>query len=445
MNIENIWETALDHIRKNIDSEAGYKAYMQKVKPIAYDENSGIVSLGVTLPLEKCIIELRYLQAIENALTLSVGKTVKANITIISDTKKSVKTVRSGEPKKKLPVENKTIDPRFTFDNFVVGSTNQFAYTVSKKVAENPGFEHNPLFLYGKSGVGKTHLMHAIGNHALKYDPSLVIIYITSETFLNDFIACVRDKTMDEFRHKYRNVDLLLVDDIQLFEGKGQSLLEEFFHTFNELHSRGNQIILTSDRMPQDLVNIEERLRSRFGGGLTVDIQMPDYETRIAILKKKAEGHDINDEVYTYIADRVKSNVRELKSALDRVISFANMKQKPINLDITKEALNNILPSDNVIKVTSSKVLECVSEYYGISPDKIKGKERTKNIAYARQMAQYLCFNIVGMNYTSIGKEFGNCDHTTVMSNVKKIKKYINENEKTKNEIEQIKKNLQSF
>ncbi len=442
MDINSIWKNSLDYIYKNIDNDAGYKAYILKISPVSYDEANSLFSLSVPIRMEQTIINLRYKTLITNAVSSVLGKKVSINI-FHGKTQEQPETA----PVKKeqiVAVKNKTINPKFTFDNFVVGGTNQFAYTVSQKVAENPGREHNPLFLYGNSGVGKTHLMYAIGNQALAKYPNMNIIYVTSEKFLNDFIDCVRDKTMDEFRHIYRDVDLLLIDDIQFFEKK-EGVQEEFFHTFNELHDRGNQIVLTSDRLPQDLVTLEDRLKTRFASGITIDIAMADYETRIAILKKKAEDEYIPDDVYAYIADRIKSNVRELEGALARVVTYSKMEQKPIDINLAKESLDNIMPSDKIIKITSSKILEYVSNYYGIPIERIKSKERTKDIAYARQIAQYLCYTIVDMNYSSVGKEFGNCDHTTVMSNVKKIQRFINENTATKNEIEQIKKNLNTL
>lgn len=443
MNIESIWENALNIIHKNIDTGAGYKAYILKLKPEAYDEDNSILTMSVPLPMEQAIINLRYKSLISDAVSKVIDKKTSINI-VIGELKESEEIISEKKEPQKAVRKNNTVNEKFTFDNFVVGSANRFAYTMSKKIAENPGAEHNPLFLYGKSGVGKTHLMHAIGNHALSKYSDMNILYVTSETFLNEFIDCVRDKSMDYFRHKYRDVDLLMVDDIQFFEHK-ESIQEEFFHTFNELYNRGNHIILTSDRLPQDLVTLEDRLKTRFNSGLTIDIAMVDYETRIAILKNKAEPEIISDDVYAYIAERIKSNIRELEGALARVISYAKMEKKPIDIKIAEEALSNILPSDNIIKVTSAKILEHVSGYYSIPIEKIKGKERTKNIAYARQIAQYLCFNVAGMNYSSIGKEFGNCDHTTVMSNVKKIQKFINNNTDTKSEIEQINKNLHTL
>ncbi|MCH5185072.1 MAG: chromosomal replication initiator protein DnaA [Oscillospiraceae bacterium] len=442
MDINSVWDEALSYIYNNIDNEAGYNGYIRKLIPDSYDENNSVFALSVQLTLEKSIIELRYKSLITDAVSAALGKHTDIKIFLNS----SKNTAAAKPAKKTAPApavsKNKTINPKFTFDNFVVGGANEFAYTASKKVAELPGTEHNPLFLYGSSGVGKTHLMHAIGNHTLLLYPDMNIIYVTSEKFLNDFIACVRDKSMDEFRHTYRDVDLLMIDDIQFFENK-EGIQEEFFHTFNELHNRQNQIVLTSDRLPQDLVTLEDRLKTRFISGLTIDISMVDYETRIAILQKKAENNYIPDEVYAYIADRIKSNIRELEGALSMVISFSKMHKKPITIELAKEALINMKLSDNIIKVTPSKVLEQVSNYYSIPIDRIKGKERTKKIAYARQVAQYMCFHLAGMTYKSIGDEISKCDHTTVMSNVKKIQGMIDENkENTKNEIDQITKNI---
>lgn len=445
MDINSIWDKALEYIYHNIDNEAGYKAYILKISPQNYDEKSGIFFIKVQMRMEQAIINLRYKELITQAVCAAVGKQTSINLSLEEENEIPKEKPKKNNQQKILARKNKTINPNLTFDNFVVGGSNEFAYTASKKVAELPGTEHNPLFLYGSSGVGKTHLMHAIGNYTLKLHPDIKVIYVTSEKFLNDFIACLRDKSMDEFRHTYRDVNVLMIDDIQFLEKK-ESIQEELFHTFNELHNAQKQIVLTSDRLPQDLVTLEDRLKTRFASGLTIDITMADYETRIAILQKKAENNVIPDEVYQFIAERIKSNIRELEGALSMVISFAKMHKLEINMNTAKEALNNIIQSDRIIKINSAKVLEHVSNYYSIPIDKIVGKERTKNIAYARQVAQYMCNNAAGMNYTSIAKDFGNCDHTTIMSNVKKIQKLIDENTgTTKSEIEQITKNIHTL
>lgn len=450
MDITEIWDKALGYIYDNIDNEAGYKAYILKISPESYDEKSGMFFIRVRNRLEQTIINLRYKELIADAVCSAIEKPTTINLSL-SDDSADAAGEETGEMPEKLSEspkskKNRTLNPKLTFENFVVGGSNEFAYTASKNAAEIPGKEeHNPLFLYGRSGVGKTHLMHAIGNHTLKLHPDLKVVYVTSEKFLTDLIDCLRDKCMDIFRHTYRDVNVLMIDDIQFFEKK-ERIQEELFHTFNELHNAQKQIVLTSDRLPQDLVTLEDRLKTRFASGLTIDISMADYETRIAILQKKAENPDIPYDVYEYIAERIKSNIRELEGALAMVTSFARMHKLTIDLDVAKQALANIIQSDKIIKITSAKVLEHVSGYYSIPTEKIVSRDKTKNIAYARQVAQYICFNAAGMNYTSIAKDFGNCDHTSIMYNVKKIQKLINENnQNTKEEIEQITKNIRTL
>lgn len=451
MDITEIWNKALEYIYDTLDNKTGYKAYILNISPESYDEKSGVFFIQVQNRLEQTMINLRYKELIADALCGILEKPITVNLSL-SDNSPDAQTAPETESPAGLPQNlsdppmNGTLIPSLTFENFVVGSSNEFAYTASKNAAEIPGKEeHNPLFLYGRSGVGKTHLMNAIGNHTLKLYPDLKVMYVTSEKFLTDLVDGLRDKCMDKFRHTYRDVNMLMIDDIQFFEKK-ERIQEELFHTFNELYNAQKQIVLTSDRLPQNLVTLEDRLKSRFASGLIIDITMADYETRIAILQKKTGNVHIPYDVYEYIAERIKSNIRELEGALAMVTSFARMHKLEINLDVAKEALANIIQSDKIIKVTSSKVLEHVSGYYSIPKEKIVSKDRTKNIAYAKQIAQYICFNTADMNYTSIARDFGNCDHTTVMYNVKKIQKLIDEDDqKTKEEIEQIIKNIHTL
>ena len=341
------------------------------------------------------------------------------------------------------------LNPKYTFENFVVGSSNRHAATLAKKVAELPGqAEINPLFLYGKSGLGKTHLMQAIGNEISKNRPELKVVYVTSERFTNDMINSLRDNNSDmkTFRHRYREVDVLLIDDVQFIEGK-EGTQEEIFHTFEDLYQNNKQIILTSDRKPKDLITLADRLRSRFEWGITIDINMPDYETRMAILKKKAESRNtyIPEDVLSYIAERINSNIRELEGALLKIISLAGISRKNIDIKLAEEALRSILPDEGIIKITSQKILESVSAYYNVSVDEIIGQSKRQNIVMPRQIAMYLCHEMTNMNYKMIGTALGNRDRTTAIHGVDKIMEMIEKDNNLKSEIDFIMKDLNSL
>ena len=304
------------------------------------------------------------------------------------------------------------------------------------------------MFLYGKSGLGKTHLMQAIGNEISKKSPNLKVVYVTSERFTNDMINSLRDRdsNMESFRHKYREVDVLLIDDVQFIEGK-EGTQEEFFHTFNDLYQNNKQIVLTSDRKPKDLITLEERLRTRFEWGFTIDISIPDYETRMAILKKKAESQNayIPEDVLSYIAERIDSNIRELEGALLKIISFAGISHKTIDIPLAEEALRSILPDEGIIKITPQKIIERVSTFYNITVDDIIGQSKMKNIVMPRQIAMYLCKTMTDMNFVMIAKALGNRDRTTVMHGVDKIMVMIDKNPSLKSEIDCIVKDLNSL
>ncbi len=302
------------------------------------------------------------------------------------------------------------------------------------------------MFLYGNSGLGKTHLMCAIGNKIKKEHPNMKVIYVPTETFLNDFVNCVKNHKMEFFREKYRKVDVLLIDDVQFLKNT-EAIQEEFFHTFNDLYSMNKQIVLTSDKKPGDLIILEERLRTRFAQGLTIAIAVPKYETRLAILRKKAEvnNYNIDDEILNYIADRVKSNVRELEGALLKIISLAQLKHKPIDIDLTKYAIESILPKDGIVKITPDKIMDKVSVFYNVTKDELIGKSRVKSLVVPRQIAMYLCSKLTDMNPAMIGKTFGNKDRTTVVHNVQKIEKDLQDDEELKVNVNYIIKDLQTI
>ena len=319
-----------------------------------------------------------------------------------------------------------TLNPKYVFETFVVGNSNRFAHAASLAVAESIAKAYNPLFIYGGVGLGKTHLMHAIGHYVLEHNPNYRVMYVTSEKFTNELINSIQNNTTVQFRNKYRNIDVLLIDDIQFLAEKERTQ-EEFFHTFNTLHEANKQIIISSDRPPRDIPTLEDRLRSRFEWGLITDIQPPDLETRIAILRKKSESENIKvpDEVILYIANRIQSNIRELEGALIRVIAYSSLGNRDITLDLCVEALKKIMPSAQPKKITTDLIKTIVGEHFNLKLDDFKAKRRTRDIAFPRQIAMYLCRELTDLSLPKRGNEFGGRDHTTVIHAHEKISRSI--------------------
>ena len=307
---------------------------------------------------------------------------------------------------------------KYTFDSFVIGSSNRFAHAAALAVAEAPAQAYNPLFIYGSTGLGKTHLLHAVAQYVSEHSSSLSVRYVTSEAFVNDFINSLRDKSRIEgFKQRYRTYDVLLIDDVQFFEGK-ERFQEEFFHTFNTLYEAGSQIVLSSDRPPRDIATLEERLRSRFEWGLITDIQPPDLETRIAILRRKVkvDGINVHDEqVLTFIASRVSTNIRELEGALTRVVAFSSLTGRPMTVELAQDVLRDVFPQGEAAEVSIKRIQDLVAERFGLTLDELCGEKRSQNIVYPRQVAMYLSRELTDSSLPKIGKEFGGRDHTTVI------------------------------
>ncbi|MDD6735666.1 MAG: chromosomal replication initiator protein DnaA [Clostridiales bacterium] len=443
MDIKQIWTASLSYIKQDINSVVGYNTYIKDIVPISFENNSFVA--GVSSQLCKTMIELRYTSIIEKSISKITAAPVK--LTIVLKDEYTPESPAAPVRQAVTPAVKSHLNPRYTFDNFVVGSSNEYATAIAMSTAKYPGQEkNNPLFLYGNSGLGKTHLMQAIGNEILKNSPDMKVVYVTSERFTNEMIESLHVKDMGSFRQLYRNVDVLLIDDIQFIENK-QGIQEEFFHTFNDLYLNNKQIVLTSDRMPKDLVTIEERLKTRFEWGLNIDIISPDYETRVAILKKKAESQNtyISEEVLSYIAERIDSNVRELEGALLKIISYAGIKHTSVNMEIAEAAIKSIIPDDGIIKITPQKIIESVSSFYNISEDELLGKSKQKNIAFPRQVAMYLCKTLTDMNFVMIAKALGNRDRTTVMYGVDKIMESIKSDSGLKADIDAIIKDINSL
>ncbi len=342
--------------------------------------------------------------------------------------------------------ENANLNSKYRFDTFVVGGNNKFAHSASLAVAESPGVAYNPLYLYGGAGLGKTHLMHSIGHFILEHNPDMKVLYVTSEQFTNEVIESIRSgnaSKMTKLREKYRTVDVLLIDDVQFIIGK-ESTQEEFFHTFNVLHSAGKQIILSSDKPPKEMETLEERFRSRFEWGLIADIQPPDYETRMAILKKNAENYnkEINEEIFQYIATNIKSNIRELEGAFNKVIAYSKLNKVEINLNSVQEALKDIISPNEKKQITSGLIVEVVAEHFGITPEDIMSKRRNTEYVLPRQICMYLCRKYTDDSLQSIGKAVGKKDHTTVIHGIEKITEDIEKNDELKGKIDIIIKKL---
>lgn len=357
--------------------------------------------------------------------------------------KNMLPTAKTSHP---VNYENTNLNPKYKFDTFVVGSNNKLAHSAALAVAESPGEVYNPLYLYGGAGLGKTHLMHSIGHFILERDPKRKVLYVTSENFTNEVIENIRSGDaikLNKMREKYRTVDVLMIDDIQFIIGK-ESTQEEFFHTFNTLHSMNKQVVLSSDRPPREMETLEERFRSRFEWGLTADIQPPDYETRMAILKKNTEIYHkkIDDEVLDYIAVNIKSNIRELEGALNKIFAFSKLNKVVINMDYAEEALKDVIYPDKPKEITPTLIIDVVAEHFGVRPEDITSKKRTSDFVLPRQVVMYLCRNLLDLSLQAIAKILGKKDHTTILHGINKIEDDMKANEELANKIDIIKKKI---
>ena len=433
MDIVSLWDKTLQLIKGEL-SRPSFNAFFKQIVPLKIYENDLI--LLVPNEFTKSILEDRYLTLIEGSINQLSLK--KYNIKFVlneSEIENLEEEDRPANIKKSCP----NLNPKYTFDTFVIGNSNRFAHAACVAVAESPAKAYNPLFLYGGVGLGKTHLMHAIGHHIISEKKDPKVAYVSSEKFTNELINSIKNDRNEEFRNKYRNVDILLIDDIQFIAGK-EGTQEEFFHTFNALHEANKQIIISSDRPPKEIPTLEDRLRSRFEMGLITDIQAPDFETRIAILRKKAqmESIDVPNEVTTYIAKNIKSNIRELEGALTRVVAYSSLTNRSISFDLATEALKDIITSSKTEEITVNRIKEKVSNVFNIKMEDFNSKKRTRSIAYPRQIAMYISRELTDLSLPKIGEEFGGRDHTTVIHAHDKISKDIQENEDVKAKIDKI-------
>lgn len=443
MDYTKIWADIQDSIKNSILNEVSYKIHIQPAVPVQFCDS--VFTISVSNQINKTMIDYRFKNLIEGILEAYTSQKITLN-TILEEEKDEFLKKSLIDEKQPILASSVSMNEKHTFENFVIGSSNQLAAAAAISASENPGRIYNPLFIYGNSGLGKTHLMCAMGNKMRKENPHLKILYVTTETFTNEFVDCIRNHKMDMFRNKYRTVDVLLVDDVQFLINR-DGTQEEFFHTFNDLYSLNKQIVLTSDKKPSDLITLEERLRTRFSQGLQIDISVPDYETRLAILRKKAEDNNFNidDSILEYIADIIHSNVRELEGAFMRLISMAQLEHKEITLENTKNTINSILPTDGVVKITPDKIMDKVCVIYNVTKDELIGKSRVKQLVIPRQVAMYLCSKLTNMNSSMIGNTFGGKDRTSVIHNVQKIELLIDTDEDLKRNIDYIIKDLKSL
>ena len=451
-----LWTKCAAPLRDQV-SDTTWQMWLSGIEPVSYDGDTMV--LGVPNKVVRDRVEGRFLPLIEETLSVAAGRPVGVHLRVVEREREPV-TDRSAllqagaggpggpggptattagpvaayEPSPASPRARVaaregpregaavSLDPRFTFESFVAASSNRLAHAAAQAVAETPGRSYNPLFIYGDSGLGKTHLLHAIGNYVQENFSIRKVLYVTTETFMNDFVDSLRMSTTIAFKRRYRECDVLLIDDVQFMENK-EGLQEEFFHTYNDLHASGKQIVLTSDRPPRSIETLEDRLRSRFMAGLITEVDPPDLETRLAILRKKAEEDhaDIPDDVLEFIATHVKNNIRELEGALIRVTAFASLSREPISLELAERVLADLVSSVEPRRITPQMILEATAMSYGFSIDALCGPSRTRPLVTARQVAMYLVRNLTDYSYPAIARVFGGRDHTTVIHAVDKI------------------------
>ena len=412
-----------------------YSTWISNIEIFSVDDTT--ITIMAQNIVHKDMLESRYLSLLKNTFSFITHKNYDVKIICEEDM-----------PKDEAPViptntpNSSNLNPKYTFNSFVVGNNNSFAHAAALAVAEAPATAYNPLFLYGGVGLGKTHLMHAIGNEILKNNKNASVLYVSSEKFTNQFINAIKDNKNEMYRNKYRNIDVLLIDDIQFIAGK-ERIQEKFFHTFNTLHDDGKQIIISSDRPPKDIQPLEDRLRTRFEWGLIADISNPDYETRMAILKKKAQLDNIiiDDDVLVNIATHIDTNIRELEGALNKLIAYSTLSNSPITIELSNKAISDVVSHHNKV-LSIEYIQEVCAKYFNVTVEDLKGSRRSADIAFARQVAMYFCRDVANLSTPKIGQAFGKRDHSTVMHGCNKIANEIKENTNTKLIVETVKNSL---
>ena len=442
------WDEIKDSIRKEYDlSDISFNTWIAPLK--LYNVENDIVTILIPSDQGHALnyITSKYKSFFQVTISEMFDHTYDMSFILEKDVLNTDdETKAASNPVYNINLENANLNPKYKFDTFVVGSNNKFAHSASLAVAESPGRVYNPLYLYGGAGLGKTHLMHSIGHFILEQNPNAKIIYVTSEQFTNEVIESIRSgnaAAMTKLREKYRTVDVLMVDDVQFIIGK-ESTQEEFFHTFNALHAAGKQIVLSSDKPPKEMETLEERIRSRFEWGLIADIQPPDYETRMAILRKNTENSDykIDDEIIQYIATNIKSNIRELEGAFNKIVAFAKLNKVNLTMDLAEEALKDVIYPDKPKEITPQLIINVVAEHFGVKPEDITSKKRNAEFVQPRQVVMYLCRELCDMSLANVGKLLGKKDHTTVIHGINKINEEMVDNPDFKNRIDTIKKKI---
>ena len=432
-SFKEAWGIICEYCRQNL-TEVAYKTWISKIEPVRLDFGEGKAILMVPAEFHRQTLTRGYMQLLNDAFASVFGEGIKICFTVPDE-------IVTREPEQNdISVD---ADYEFTFSSFIVGSSNKFAHAASLAVATNPGGSYNPLFIYGNSGLGKTHLLYAIRNEIHRTNPEKIIQYVKGDDFTNELIEAIRLNAASDFRNKYRKSDVLLVDDIQFIGGK-ESTQEEFFHTFNSLYEAKSQIVLTSDRPPKEIKTLEDRLKSRFESGLIADIQPPDFETRIAIIKRKAELLEMNlpDDIVEYIATRLKTNIRQLEGVVKKLKAKSQLYGEKVTINVAQKTISDILNNDQPPPLTVEKIIDEVARTFGITSDDIRSSKRNSNISNARQIAIYAVREITDLSMNLIGEEFGNRDHSTIVYAIKQIEKNMTKDPKLKATVEDIIKNI---
>jgi len=444
---EDLWISCANALREQV-SDAIWQAYLSGVTPVSIEEHE--IVLGVPNKLIRDRVESRFLALIQDTVAGTLGRDLVVHLEVVAPDEEQNRAVAAADPiddVRRAPVRARTVtgqeaapspvlDSRYTFETFVIASSNRFAHAAAQSVAESPARSYNPLFIYGDAGLGKTHLLHAIGNYVLENFSGRNVRYVTTETYMNEFVDAIRHSSTTAFKRRYRECDVLLIDDVQFMERK-ESLQEEFFHTFNSLYGASKQIVLTSDRPPKSIATLEDRLRSRFLSGLITEVQPPELETRLAILRTKAEHEQlaVPDEVLEFIATHVKENIRELEGALIRVTAFASLNHQPMSRTLAEEVLSDIVSADQPRRITPQVILDATSETFGFSVEELCGPNRRRPLVTARQVSMYVFRELTDFSYPAIGREFGGRDHSTVMHAVEKIGGLMKERHQIYNQV----------
>lgn len=433
-NINELWNTAKE-LLKSETTAITFLTWIQPLEIKSFRDNT--VVLVATNKFQRDTLEKKYIDLLTNTFNVITHKKCQVFIQLEDEEDDVILSTPTSIGNNKVFLDS-GLNPKYTFSTFVIGNNNKFAQAASMGVSENPGSKYNPLFIYGGVGLGKTHLMQSIGNQILSNNLNSKVLYVTSETFTNQLINALRDQATDKFRNKYRNIDVLLIDDIQFIANK-KSTQEEFFHTFNTLYEAGKQIVISSDKPPKDIELLEDRLKSRFEWGLIADISNPDYETRLAILRKKIQLDNIiiDDEILSAIATKLDTNIRELEGTLNKLIAKASLTNSPITMEMTQKAIDDIVAQQQKV-ISSDYIQEVVGKYFDIDPADLKGSKRSNDVTFPRQIAMYLCRNVAQMSMPQIGKDFGNRDHSTVNHSCNKIEKEMKSNSNTRLIVESV-------